>query len=249
MDNTSWEEASPWYEKITAQQGHYYHKNIIFPGLLRIMNLDETHQPSILDLGCGPGSFALNLPKNVPYTGVDVSPNFIKNAKKRAYRYHKFLHSDVTKPLPLSNETFSHVLFILSLQNIDQPDLALNLAKKYLRSDGRLIIVLNHPCFRIPRQSSWEFDEKQKVQYRRVNRYLSPLKIPVQIHPGKNPEQKVWSYHHSLSAYSRFISDAGLCVSTIEEWCSDKKSYGKKAKIENRARAEFPLFLTIVAKS
>ena len=33
-----------------------------------------------------------------------------------------------------------------------------------------------------------------------------------------------------------------------EEWISDKRSMGKRAGMENRAREEFPLFLAILAK-
>jgi hypothetical protein len=33
----------------------------------------------------------------------------------------------------------------------------------------------------------------------------------------------------------------------MEEWCSDKKSEGAAARMEDRARKEFPLFLTILA--
>jgi hypothetical protein len=37
-------------------------------------------------------------------------------------------------------------------------------------------------------------------------------------------------------------------MTAMEEWVSDKKSTGKFATVENRARAEFPLFLTLKMK-
>jgi len=37
-------------------------------------------------------------------------------------------------------------------------------------------------------------------------------------------------------------------IEKIEEWASDKDSVGKAAKMENRARAEIPLFMAIQAK-
>jgi len=42
-----------------------------------------------------------------------------------------------------------------------------------------LVIVLNHPCFRIPRQSGWGIDEKNKLQFRKVIKYMSPMEIPL----------------------------------------------------------------------
>ena len=44
------------------------------------------------------------------------------------------------------------------------------------------------------------------------------------------------------------LKEAGFFIELNEEWCSDKKSTGKMAKVENRCRSEFPLFLTFVAK-
>jgi len=34
----------------------------------------------------------------------------------------------------------------------------------------------------------------------------------------------------------------------MEEWISDKKSTGAKARMENRSREEFPLFLALLAQ-
>jgi hypothetical protein len=37
-----------------------------------------------------------------------------------------------------------------------------------------MVLLLTHPCFRVPRQSGWGWDEQRKLQYRRVDRYLTP---------------------------------------------------------------------------
>jgi hypothetical protein len=44
------------------------------------------------------------------------------------------------------------------------------------------------------------------------------------------------------------LTDNGLIIETIEEWVSNKKSTGAKALMEDKARKEIPLFLTLVAK-
>src|SRR5262249_49920639 len=109
--------------------------------------------------------------------------------------------------------------------------------------------VLNHPCFRIPRQSSWQVDSEKKIQYRRLDRYLSPMQIPINAHPSKGERSATTlSFHHPLSAYSQWLRDAGFVISCMEEWCSDKVSTGSAAKMENRSRAEFPLFLTLLSQ-
>lgn len=249
---TSWQSSAKWYNKITEHgQGHYYHQHVIIPKVLRLLSLNtslKSSHPSVLDLACGNGVLAKHLPKSAEYTGVDVSPSLIKEAQRTdKNRGHKYLVGDVTKPFSIKND-FTHAVIMLALQNIEYPDKVLQNVSKYLKTNGKLIIILNHPIFRIPRQTSWEIDEKRKIQFRRIDRYLSSLKIPINMNPSDKNSPVTWSYHRSLSDYSKMLKDAGFVITLIEEWTSDKESEGRTAKMENRGRSEFPLFLAIVAK-
>jgi len=136
----------------------------------------------------------------------------------------------------------------LALQNIKKPFGVIRNFSKHLKKDGLLIIVLNHPIFRIPRHSSWGEDLNNKIQYRRIDDYMTPQEIPIVAHPGKKESENTWSFHYPLSAYSEMLFDNGFCIEKIEEWISDKKSTGSKAKMEDKARKEFPLFMAIIAR-
>ncbi len=240
---TSWENSSSWYDKTVGEKGHYYHQTVIIPKTLELLNLQKGDK--LIDLACGQGVLSRHIPSQVGYLGVDVSSSLIGQAKKLSPS-HQFLTHDVTEPLTGPHKDFSHATIILALQNIEKPEAVLNNVKTLLKPQGKFLIVLNHPCFRIPRQSSWGIDEPKKLQYRRLDRYLSPLKIPIQTHPGKQEKsQTTWSFHHPLSDYVRWLKDAGFTLDLIEEWISDKKSTGSKAAMENRSRAEFPLFLAL----
>lgn len=249
-NSTSWHQIGKWYDEAVGEQGHYYHQHIIIPNLLKILNFDNKHKQSLLDLACGQGILSRHIPAFVRYTGVDAAKSLIAAAKKYAKRENIEFHLfDVTKPITLEKNSYSHATIILAIQNIEFPLLAFKNAFDLLQKGGKLVIVLNHPCFRIPRQSSWKIDEAQKIQYRRIDKYMSAMKIPIQTHPGKggkSPES--WSFHHPLSSYTKWLNEAGFKISGIEEWCSDKVSEGKNAKMENRARDEFPLFMTIIAE-
>ena len=154
--------------------------------------------------------------------------------------------ADVTKNIPVT-EKFNKSAIILALQNIKEPEKTINLIGEKLENEGKLLIVLNHPCFRIPRQSSWETDASNKLQYRRINRYMSPLEIPINMHPGDRNSPVTWSFHLPIEEYSRMLFENGFMIEKIEEWTSDKESTGKMAKAENRARDEFPMFMAILA--
>ena len=244
---TSWEEVSSWYDKIVGSSGHYFHEHIILPRLLDLFAFDRKGDHSLLDLGCGSGVLGNHLPPHVNYFGVDISKGMIEKAKRN--KRGKFKVQDVSAPLDLEQKEFSHITLILSLQNMKSPYAVLTNAKKYLSKNGSIFIVLNHPCFRIPRQTSWGIDEEKKIQYRRIDRYLSPLEIPIAMHPGSGAKsEETLSYHYPVSTYINMLGELGLGVVKAEEWASDKESFGKLAKMENRARSEFPLFLLLVAK-
>lgn len=258
--SNSWNKVSGWYNKITANGGHYFHRQVIIPNVLRLLNLEPQsiqHKASynVLDLACGNGVLAKSLPKTVKYTGVDSAENLIKKAKLEDKNYsHKYLIADVTHPLSLT-EQFTHAVIILALQNLDRPEKAIENAYKALNSNGYLLIVINHPMFRIPRQSSWGMDDARKIQYRRIDRYITPMAIPVNMNPSDRNSEITMSYHYPLTDYTKMLKAAGLpagrqgfVIELIEEWTSDKESFGRAKKMEDRARAEIPLFMAIVAQ-
>ncbi|MBM3184184.1 MAG: class I SAM-dependent methyltransferase [Chlamydiae bacterium] len=245
---SNWDAAEPWYQRCVGEKGHYYHQSVILPRITKLLDLKQAH--SLLDLGCGQGVLSRQLPKNVSYVGVDLSKNLIEQARKMNKRAEcTFIKADICESLPIEKKDFDRASFILSLQNMKHGEKAILNASRHLQKDAILVLVLNHPCFRIPRQSSWGIDEKAKLQYRRINRYMTSLEIPLQIHPGKGEKSEIfYSYHHNLSDYAAWLQQAGFAITMMEEWCSDKKSEGAKAKMEDRSREEFPLFLAIQAR-
>ncbi|MBS0634224.1 MAG: class I SAM-dependent methyltransferase [Verrucomicrobia bacterium] len=241
--DTSWQKVGQWYDSIVGDQGSYYHQQIILPHVMKL--LDMQSGASLLDLGCGQGVLAGRIPKDVGYLGLDAAKSLLAKAKAR-HKGRSFQFADLTKPLVLpSHRLFTHACCILALQNMAEPDKVLANIKPYLAPNAKLVLVLNHPCFRIPRQSSWGFDEAAKLQYRRVNSYMSPQKIPIFTNPGQETSETTYSFHHPLSAIFGFLKNSGFLVQGVEEWCSDKVSEGKAARWENRARKEFPLFMGI----
>jgi SAM-dependent methyltransferase len=248
MVSMSWEEVAHSYDKIVGKEGHYYHQKVILPNLIKRFDFDKHEQAKLLDLGCGQGFLQEHLPKDVKYTGVDASKSLIDFAKKR--RKGNFFIQDLTKPLDLKEKDFTHITLVLCLQNMGPPEVVLKSAKNHLANDGKLFIILNHPVFRIPRQTSWGVDESKKIQFRRIDRYLSPLEIPISMSPSKKEKSEMTtSYHYPVSTYINILGDLSMGVCHMEEWISDKLSEGKNAKMENRSRVEIPLFMLIEARN
>jgi SAM-dependent methyltransferase len=247
---SSWNNVSSWYSKLVGNQGHFFHKEVILPKISPYLDFKKFEDPSFLDIGCGAGSILPKIPANIPYVGVDPARGMIDQAKKMCQDNPKNRHFhclDATKKFNLSRK-FSHCSMMLSLQNIENPEKVMVNVAAHTQLGGRLLITLNHPCFRIPRQTHWGVDDK-KQQYRRVDRYLSPLSIPISMSPSQGKESpKTWSYHFPLSYYTKILHSHGFATLFMEEWTNPKTSTGGMAKTENRARQEIPMFLFLLAE-
>lgn len=246
---TSWEGVSDWYADYLARPGTVQ-ADIVFPGVNRLLACkpDTYH----LDVACGEGSFAHHLLKKtrLHITGVDASPSLIHTAKRRNLPRTTFVTGDATRlPLSAPDKLFDSASCILAIQNIEAMlDVFLGVGQ-LVKQDAPFVLVLNHPCFRQPRQSGWGWDETRKLQYRRVDRYLSSYEMPIVAHPGSAPQIKTFSYHRPLEAYISSLAQAGFMIDALEEWTSNKVSTsGPRAKAENIAREEIPLFLAIRAR-
>lgn len=239
---TAWEKTGDWYDKIVGSGGHLYHKEVILPYLLPLLK----KRKSILDCACGQGILSRAVDKETGYVGLDLSRSLLKSAKERSKR--EFREQDICEPFSLG-KTFSDVVCLLAFQNLEKPEGFIANANKHLEKGGRLIVVMNHPCFRIPRQSGWGVDEKKKMQYRKVEKYMSAMEIPLQAHPSqKEASEIIRTFHHPLSAIVQMFAEGGFVITGMDELRSHKKSTGKNARMENRARTEFPLFLSVVAQ-
>ncbi len=245
---SSWEKVAGWYDNLLAGEGTYQ-RNLILPNLLRL--LEPRRGETILDLACGQGFFAHEIAKAGAHViGIDVSKRLIALAKKNNRGTDtEFFVGKADRVSFLKNKSIDKIIIVLAIQNIESTAGVLKECARVLKSDGSLHIVLNHPAFRIPKESSWGWDEQAKVQYRRIDQYLSESKTAITMHPGSKASETTTSFHRPLQFYFKALAKAGFATTVVEEWNSHKKSEpGPRAKAEDRARKEIPLFMAIIAR-
>lgn len=138
---------------------------------------------------------------------------------------------------------------ILAVQNIERAHLVFAECARVLKPNGRLLIVMNHPAFRVPQASSWSWDNDAQTQYRRVDAYLSEAKVKIEMHPGKRKSESTITFHRPLQVYVKHLSKAGFGISRLEEWISNRQGpKGKRFAASEKARKEIPLFLFLEAR-
>lgn len=246
---TAWSgETARWYDSLAGERGSDYQQQVVFPNTLRLLELKPGQR--VLDVACGQGAFARRLASGgARVTGIDASRDLIERARKQSPREVTYVVGDATRLSGAVEGPFDAIACIIAIQNIEQVEPVFAGCAALLAPKGRLALVMNHPVFRAPRQSGWGWDEQRKLQYRRVDSYITPNKIPIQVHPGAQPGLVAWSFHRPLQTYVAALAKAGLVVDALEEWPSHRASQpGPRAKAEDRARDEIPLFLAIRAR-
>ncbi len=248
--DTSWNNVARHYDRQVSDEGSDFHRNVILPELLPLLKPEKGE--NYIDIGCGQGVLCRALAdEGVNVTGIDAAPKLIELAKQRSPHDPRLTYRvlPAQKLEGIDSDSFDGATCILAIQNMDPLTPVIKEMARVLRPSGKLALVLNHPCFRIPRQTGWGIDEGRKLQYRRVDSYMSEMKVPIQMHPGAAPDVHTWSFHRPLSLYIRTLAKNGIVITGLEEWISHRETRpGKDKKIQDRARAEIPMFMCLLGK-
>lgn len=245
--NTSWGEVAEWYGSLLEEKGTFQ-RELILPNLTSRMNIQKGE--TILDLACGEGFFSREFYKRgADVIGVDISRELIEIAKKKlepsklsTKRKIEFFSSPASRLNFIKDYTEDAITIILALQNIENIREVLRECNRVLKDRGSIFIILTHPAFRIPKASSWGWDNT--MQFRRIDAYMTEQKIPIEMAPGKQSSLNTLTFHRPLQYYFKALKKNNLCVADLEEWTSNKIStQGPRAGAENFSRKEIPLFL------
>lgn len=249
---TSWSAVATWYDEYLETGTDSYQAKVIAPNLLRLLDLQNGER--VLDLACGQGYFSRLLhTAGGEVVGVDLSEKLIALAQEKI----KIKESGITYVVAPAHDTkqkkesFDAVICVLALENIKNGDETVAEVARVLKNDrakkARALFVLLHPAFRIPQHADWGYDTKKNLQYRRVEKYLSEIKIDIEQNPHRTQKSIVTTtFHRPLQWYMKLFKKHGFAITAMEEWISHKSSQsGPKKEMEDRARKEFPLFLAV----
>jgi ubiquinone/menaquinone biosynthesis C-methylase UbiE len=242
---SGWDALASWYDGWMGKGGSKHHQRLAIPQATALLDLKPGE--TLLDIGCGQGVFApFAKQAGATYTGMDVSSRLLDMARQYHGKDGTFIEADACKielSSGLRGGTFDAALFLLSIQDINPLDAAIRGAAFVLKPGGKLVMVMTHPAFRIPRQSGWGFDEGRKLTYRRIDRYLTPLNVPLKPYPGQSGVSI--SFHRAISTYVTELADHGLMIDALREIPSFKAD---DPESNNPAEKEIPLFLALRAR-
>jgi len=246
-----WDGVAGWYDKLVGADGSDYHQHVILPAVMDLLSVQKGE--AVVDVCCGQGVLVRHLlgAEAGEVLGVDASGKLISAARQRygAGKDVSFLRADACAEGDWADGSFDAAACVMAVHDVpDAEGLMKNLAAS-LKPGGRAVVVMMHPCFRIPQESHWGWDGDQKIQYRRLDKYGKALEIGIQTRPGLGTDEGTVFYHRPLAEVISPMGKAGLGVVECVELFSHRRSQGGGpfSTAEHRAAEEFPLFIGLKA--
>ena len=257
-----WNKVAAWYDNLVGEEGSEFHQYVIFPSIIDLLGgrkPENLKGLKVVDLACGQGVLCRQLSNlGCQMTGIDISPALIRMAKKRndASKPNQpvYVTADCTKLLSnngnlkfdLEENSFDYATIVLSVQNITPLAPLFKATYKLLKKGGSAIIVMMHPCFRIPKYADWQFNEEAHRQERVVWKYLESANIEIKTNPGEEKSETTIHYHRPLKSYINALTQAGLILTTMDELITYKQEQkGVKSEAIMKAKQEIPMFLVL----
>jgi ubiquinone/menaquinone biosynthesis C-methylase UbiE len=221
MSVYGWDQMAEWWDEKLGDEGDLWHRTLIDPPLIRLV--DRVEGLRVLDLACGNGYLSRRFARQgAIVTGVDTNAPIIERARGReeqgplgiAYHVADASHLDMF-------EDNSHDLVIcnMALMDIENAAGAIQEVARVLRKQGRFIASLSHPCFDKVNTSGWEIEQIYPTTtiWRKMSRYreIAADELPWLQIPGKVVSTR--AHHRPLSWYFHAFRDAGLVVANFEE--------------------------------
>lgn len=201
---------------------------------------------SILDLGCGDGTFAaqaLGLGAT-RYLGIDSSNEMVALAERRhgsdVVRFERADLSELDGVLVEDDDRFDLVSARMVLHYIDDVDSVLSTIARHLQPAAKLVFTVAHPVITSARDLPIEASGRRETQI--VDDYFAPGARRRSWFGGE-----VRWVHRTIEHYVDAVHRAGLTLTGLSE-CEPVESLfaGNHAEYERRRRV--PLMLLLAAE-
>jgi len=144
-----WNEAAKSWVRFVREGKDYYREYLNGPALKRIMG--EVEEKKVLDIACGEGYFSrFFATAGAKVTGIDISTSLVNEAVEEEKRHPlgvKYFVADAANLSMLKSDSFDLAFCYMALMDIQNYEGAISEASRILKTNGRFVAVIEHPCF------------------------------------------------------------------------------------------------------
>jgi SAM-dependent methyltransferase len=186
----------------------------------------------VLDMGCGEGCFSRFFARTgANVVGVDLSDALIGAAVEEEQRRPlgvKYFVADAANLNMLESESFDVAFCYMALLDIRDYEGAISEASRVLKTGGRFVVLMEHPCFTLSRVldgklvSGWKTclreDGSKEYLYYWTADYLRRHSYTVEWKHDRMPTSFVTTgFHRPLCDYVNTLNKHGLVVTGLDE--------------------------------
>lgn len=217
-----WNEAVDSWVDFVRKGKDYYRDELNNPATFELIG--DVKDQLVLDLACGEGyNTRILARKGAKVSGIDFSERMIELARQEEEKEKlgiSYFVVDATDLTKFASEHFNLVTCFMSLQDIENYQMAISEVARVLRSYGRFIFSIPHPCFstitingkRISTATRYFETVKDSIQWN-MNRLLKPFRTT--------------SFHRTLADYSNTLHKNNLLISRFVEPRPTQKGLAK----------------------
>ncbi len=143
-----WDANASFWVQIIREHRDKYRNELTDPAMLKAIG--EPAGLTVLDAGCGEGYLSRILARNgATVTGIDSSARLIEAARVQNLTDARAVSFDVASvdQVPYADNTFDLVVCNHLINDLSDPSKPISEFARVLRSGGRLVILMLHPCF------------------------------------------------------------------------------------------------------
>jgi 2-polyprenyl-3-methyl-5-hydroxy-6-metoxy-1,4-benzoquinol methylase len=213
-EKTAWDNNAAYWVRIIRENHDRYRNELTDPAVLNVLGRAEGLR--ILDAGCGEGYLSRKMAQEgASVTGLDSSAELIKAARNHKLASELAISFDIgnVDELPYKDDTFDLILCNHLLNDLEDPTPAIVEFARVLHDNGRVVIMMLHPCFYNRHSERDEltnnllthtyFHTRKVTQHFEVNGLQSPVANTAWLRP--------------LEFYTELLRRAGFVITSITE--------------------------------
>ena len=149
----AWESNAEWWDDSVGREGNEFHRVLVAPAQMRLLGL--TAGERVLEIACGNGQFAREMARaGAVVVASDFSEKFVERARRHTEAeglanvdFHVADATDEAQLRALSAEPFDAAVCTMAMMDMAELAPMLRAVRRVLRSGGRFVFSVTHPCF------------------------------------------------------------------------------------------------------